>query len=89
MSLAMTALAHSDEPLVQIAERVGYLSDTAFSITFKRTTGVSPGRYHASRQCSYGVSDIFAANPSLIGKPGPVRAGRHIVDGSNRARLTL
>jgi AraC-like DNA-binding protein len=45
IAIAMTALRHSDEPLIAIAERIGYLSDTAFSIAFKRTTGLSPGRY--------------------------------------------
>ncbi|WP_186141145.1 AraC family transcriptional regulator [Burkholderia gladioli] len=50
MSLAMTALADTDEPLARIAERVGYLSDTAFSIAFKRSTGESPGRYRSARR---------------------------------------
>jgi len=30
-----------------IASRIGYLSDTAFSIAFKRSTGHSPGRFRA------------------------------------------
>jgi AraC-like DNA-binding protein len=47
MTIARTALRHSEEPLVDIAERIGYLSDTAFSIAFKRWTGQSPGRYRA------------------------------------------
>jgi AraC-like DNA-binding protein len=47
MTIARTALRHSEEPLVNIAARVGYLSDTAFSIAFKRWTGQSPGRYRA------------------------------------------
>jgi AraC-like DNA-binding protein len=50
MSLAMTALSESDEPLSRIAERVGYLSDTAFSIAFKRSTGLSPGRYRSAKR---------------------------------------
>jgi AraC-like DNA-binding protein len=40
----------SEEPLVHIAERVGYLSDTAFSIAFKRSTGLSPGRYRTTKR---------------------------------------
>ncbi|MFM0232275.1 AraC family transcriptional regulator [Paraburkholderia sediminicola] len=36
---------HSDESLTKIAECIGYLSDTAFSIAFKRSTGLSPGRF--------------------------------------------
>jgi AraC-like DNA-binding protein len=47
MTIARTALRHSEEPLVNIAARIGYLSDTAFSIAFKRWTGQSPGRYRA------------------------------------------
>ncbi|TKC86348.1 AraC family transcriptional regulator [Trinickia terrae] len=50
MAIAMTALKSSDEPLVSIAERIGYLSDTAFSIAFKRATGISPGRYRVERR---------------------------------------
>ena len=45
--IARTALRHSEEPLVNIAARIGYLSDTAFSIAFKRWSGQSPGRYRA------------------------------------------
>jgi AraC-like DNA-binding protein len=52
MSLAMTALSESNEPLVRIAERIGYLSDTAFNIAFKRSTGVSPGRYRLAKRDS-------------------------------------
>jgi AraC-like DNA-binding protein len=47
MTLARTALRNTEEPLVDIATKVGYLSDTAFSTAFKRSTGVSPGRYRA------------------------------------------
>lgn len=50
IALAMTALKHSDEPLVAIAEHIGYLSDTAFSIAFKRTVGTSPGRYRTEQR---------------------------------------
>ncbi|VBB16685.1 AraC family transcriptional regulator [Burkholderia stabilis] len=50
MAIAKTALKDSDEPLVSIAERIGYLSDTAFSIAFKRTTGISPGRYRIEQR---------------------------------------
>lgn len=49
MSLAKSALTHSSESITQIAERVGYQSDTAFSIAFKRSTGISPGRYRQAK----------------------------------------
>lgn len=45
MTLARAALRHSEESLMQIASHVGYLSDTAFSIAFKRSTGQSPGHF--------------------------------------------
>jgi AraC-like DNA-binding protein len=48
MTLACTALRSTEAPLSEIAERVGYLSGTAFSIAFKRSLGVSPGRYRAA-----------------------------------------
>lgn len=50
MTIAKKALHHSDESLVEIASRIGYLSDTAFSIAFKRWTGQSPGRFRAARR---------------------------------------
>ncbi|MEN7531742.1 AraC family transcriptional regulator [Cupriavidus sp. 2SB] len=52
MTIARSALRHSDEPLTDIAERIGYLSDTAFSIAFKRHTGLSPGRFRADSRTS-------------------------------------
>jgi len=45
MTIARTALLHSEESLIDIAMRVGYLSDTSFSIAFKRRMGQSPGRF--------------------------------------------
>lgn len=50
MTIARTALRHSEEPLVDIASRIGYLSDTAFSIAFKRWTGQSPGRFRVEHR---------------------------------------
>lgn len=52
MTIAKKALHHSDESLVEIASRIGYLSDTAFSIAFKRWTGQSPGRFRAARRAA-------------------------------------
>jgi AraC-like DNA-binding protein len=48
MTIARTALLNTEEPLTDIAARIGYLSDTAFSIAFKRSTGVSPGKFRAN-----------------------------------------
>lgn len=47
MHLARGALRHSDAPLARIAERIGYGSDTAFSIAFKNSTGLSPRQFRA------------------------------------------
>jgi AraC-like DNA-binding protein len=50
MTLARTALRHSNASLAEIADAIGYLSDTAFSIAFKRATGVSPGRFRVKHR---------------------------------------
>lgn len=47
MALARTALKGTDESLLKIAAKIGYQSDTAFSIAFKRSTGISPGKFRA------------------------------------------
>jgi AraC-like DNA-binding protein len=49
MRVARQALTESDERLARVAERVGYLSETAFSAAFKRVTGQSPGRFRTSQ----------------------------------------
>jgi AraC-like DNA-binding protein len=43
MNVAMTWLNEEDAPLDEIAGRLGYQSDAAFSRAFKRFIGVSPG----------------------------------------------
>jgi AraC-like DNA-binding protein len=50
MAVARTALRSSDDSLAHIAERIGYLSDTAFSIAFKRANGLSPGRFRSEQR---------------------------------------
>lgn len=52
MTLARTALSDTDNSLAEIAASVGYLSDTAFSIAFKRSVGVSPGRFRSERRAA-------------------------------------
>lgn len=42
MTVAVTALTRDRKPVAEIADAVGYGSDTAFSIAFKRTFGISP-----------------------------------------------
>ncbi|PYE18410.1 AraC-like DNA-binding protein [Paraburkholderia silvatlantica] len=48
MALARTMLRNTDVPLTELAARMGYLSDTAFSSAFKRNTGTSPGQFRAA-----------------------------------------
>ena len=45
MTLAKSALASADLPMVDIAEMAGYQSVSAFSTAFKRETGYSPTLY--------------------------------------------
>ena len=47
---ARAALSREDGNLAAIAESIGYESDTAFSLAFKRAFGVSPGRYRVEVQ---------------------------------------
>ncbi|CAG1018495.1 HTH-type transcriptional regulator MtrA [Burkholderiaceae bacterium] len=47
MHVALTRLKESDAPLADLASRLGYQSEAAFSRAFKRVMGVSPG---AARQ---------------------------------------
>jgi len=50
MTMARNALMREDANLATIAEAVGYESDTAFSLAFKRMFGSSPGRYRIQMQ---------------------------------------
>ena len=43
MNVALTWLRDSDLSLMEVAERLGYQSEAAFSRAFKRTIGISPG----------------------------------------------
>ncbi|UTW12789.1 AraC family transcriptional regulator [Marinobacterium rhizophilum] len=44
MNLAYQRLKHRHEPLITLAEDLGYASEAAFSRAFKRVMGVSPGK---------------------------------------------
>lgn len=50
--IAGALLRDSDLPLREIATRVGYESEAAFSKAFKRQLGIAPGAYRASRLSS-------------------------------------
>ena len=48
MRLAGDRLRNSDRPMTEIAESLGYQSESAFSTAFKRVMGASPRRYGRS-----------------------------------------
>lgn len=59
MTIASNALKHHDANLATIAQDIGYESDTAFSLAFKRTFGCSPGKYRNNarmRDASWEIS---------------------------------
>ena len=49
MLLASNLLRRSNVPLAQVAEEVGYLTDTAFSRAFRREFGLPPAAWRRSR----------------------------------------
>jgi len=53
MEEAATLLESGDEPISEVASRVGYEAASAFSKAFGRYYGVSPGRYRADQKRSY------------------------------------
>jgi transcriptional regulator GlxA family with amidase domain len=60
LALAANLLESSDESLAELAARVGYASEFAFSRAFKRRYGVAPGTYRRT-QHSIPVSPISLA----------------------------
>ncbi|WP_081606001.1 helix-turn-helix domain-containing protein [Rhodococcus sp. AW25M09] len=48
MELVAHKLRVGNEPLTRIAREVGYGSDSALSVAFKRVIGVSPDNYRRS-----------------------------------------
>jgi AraC-like DNA-binding protein len=50
MDVARHLLTHSDYPLKFIAERIGYTTPYAFSKSFKKMYGVSPGEFRKQNQ---------------------------------------
>ena len=49
MYRAKSMLRQSDLTIMEIAARVGYETDTAFSKAFKRTEGIAPGEYRSNK----------------------------------------
>ncbi|HYP99835.1 MAG TPA: AraC family transcriptional regulator [Polyangiaceae bacterium] len=50
LALAASRLEDTDDSLAEVATRVGYLSEFAFSRAFKRRHGVAPGTFRRLRQ---------------------------------------
>ncbi|MGE3956675.1 MAG: AraC family transcriptional regulator [Vicinamibacterales bacterium] len=50
MQLAASALMSGSDNVAEVAERVGYESEAAFSRAFKKATGVPPGEWRRRRQ---------------------------------------
>jgi AraC-like DNA-binding protein len=48
MQVALDWLQHDDVPVAELAARLGYESEAAFSRAFKRTVGISPGAVRRS-----------------------------------------
>jgi len=54
MYRAKDMLRNGDLGIIEVAARVGYETDTAFSKAFKRTEGMAPGEYRGGKQVSAG-----------------------------------
>jgi AraC-like DNA-binding protein len=52
MNVALTWLKEDDAPVAEMAGRLGYQSEAAFSRAFKRFIGVSPGAVRRSAQAA-------------------------------------
>jgi AraC-like DNA-binding protein len=50
LSLAASLLENTDDSLTEVATRIGYASEFAFSRAFKRQHGVAPGTFRRRRQ---------------------------------------
>ncbi|MEJ7685721.1 MAG: AraC family transcriptional regulator [Variovorax sp.] len=59
MQVALTVLQNKDARPAELAGRLGYRSEAAFSRSFKRYTGMSPGAVRRGRR------DVAAFNPAV------------------------
>lgn len=67
MQLAASLLSGTAVGLAEVAERVGYGSETALSRAFKRWVGVAPARWRQGKRAP------SAAGHSYLGVPSPTR----------------
>jgi AraC-like DNA-binding protein len=72
MQLAAATLRETDAKVLEIAIRVGYESETAFSRAFKRTVGETPGAWRRSQRTQEQRNAMkTAANRLADSLPGP------------------
>ena len=64
MQLAMSWLGEETATVGEVADRLGYASEAAFSRAFKRSTGVSPGAIRREARVALSVTSLSAAPPS-------------------------
>ena len=62
MHVALTWLKEDDPPLGDVASRVGYQSEAAFSRAFKRFIDVSPGAARRNRGAANGEYNVAATS---------------------------
>lgn len=65
MRVAASRLRHGVESVATVAASLGYLSDAAFGVAFRRVHGQSPGRYRRDVMAEQGLLST-ANKPSLI-----------------------
>lgn len=53
---ARQLLAYADLPLVEVAHRCGFTSQSQFTTVFLRFTGVTPGRFRSENECKFRTS---------------------------------
>lgn len=61
LALAVDLLESTDQALAELALRVGYTSEFAFSRAFKRQHGVAPGTFRRRQRASFPAVPLLAA----------------------------
>ncbi|HEX2672045.1 MAG TPA: AraC family transcriptional regulator [Polyangiaceae bacterium] len=61
LALAASLLSTTDDALAELATRIGYASEFAFSRAFKRRHGVAPGIYRRQQQSAHSSAIRLAA----------------------------
>ena len=61
LALAASLLENTDDSLAELASRVGYASEFAFSRAFKRQHGVAPGSFRRLRRSAHSFTPVLAA----------------------------